>query len=105
MAKTQIKTGDRVMVLSGVNKGLEGKVLRIHRDKNRATVEGDKIAKVSKHVRPNAANPDGGIIKQNPAIHLSNLMVIDPSTNEPSRMGKRRDKDGKLVRYFKKSEK
>ena len=104
MGKYHVKSGDRVMVIAGVNKGMEGKVLRVITGKNRAVIEGDKIEKVSKHIRPNASNPDGGIIKQNPTIHISNLMVIDPANGEPARVGKEQDENGKMVRKFKHKE-
>lgn len=98
--KMHIKKGDLVKVISGVSKGKEGKILSIDRDKNRAVVEG--LNMVSKHTKPNAANPQGGIVKQEAGIHVSNLMVIDPKTGEAVRVG-RKEVDGKLVRYSKKS--
>ncbi|NPA35623.1 MAG: 50S ribosomal protein L24 [Chlorobi bacterium] len=100
MAKLHIKKGDTVIVNSGVNKGKEGKVLQVFPDKKRAIVEG--INMVSKHTKPNAENPQGGIIKKEAPIHISNLNVKDPSTGKPTRIG-RKLVDGKLVRYAKKS--
>jgi large subunit ribosomal protein L24 len=100
MAKLHIKKGDTVIVNSGVNKGKEGKVLQVFPDKKRAIVEG--INMVSKHTKPNADNPQGGIVKKEAPIHISNLNVKDPSTGKATRVG-RKLVDGKLVRYAKKS--
>jgi len=100
MAKLHIKKGDTVIVNSGVNKGKEGKVLQVFPDKKRAIVEG--INMVSKHTKPNADNPQGGIVKKEAPIHISNLNVKDPSTGKATRIG-RKLVDGKLVRYAKKS--
>jgi len=100
MAKLHIKKGDTVIVNSGVNKGKEGKVLQVFPDKKRAIVEG--INMVSKHTKPNADNPQGGIVKKEAPIHISNLNVKDPSTGKPTRIG-RKLVEGKLVRYAKKS--
>ncbi len=102
MEKIKIKKNDIVKVLSGTSKGKEGKVIRIIRSKNRAIVEGVNIA--SKHTKPSAANQEGGIIKKEASINISNLMLIDPKLGEPTRIGKKiDDKTGKLVRYSKKS--
>ncbi|MCC8173137.1 MAG: 50S ribosomal protein L24 [Odoribacter sp.] len=99
--KLHIKKGDLVYVNAGVDKGKQGKVLEVLVDKNRAIVEG--VNMVSKHTKPNAANPQGGIIKKEAPIHISNLNVVDPSTNKPTRIGRKLDDKGKLVRYAKKS--
>ncbi|MCG8698828.1 MAG: 50S ribosomal protein L24 [Bacteroidales bacterium] len=99
--KLHIKKGDTVFVNSGEYKGQKGRVLEVSRKTDRALVEG--INMVSKHTKPNAQNPDGGIIKKEAPIHISNLLVMDPSTGEPTRIGRRRNDDGKLVRYSKKS--
>ncbi len=96
MAKLHIKKGDIVIVNAGVNKGQEGKVLEIFPAKQRALVEG--INMVSKHTKPNAENPQGGIIKQEAPIHISNLNLKDPKTGTATRIGR---KDG--VRISKKS--
>ena len=102
MAKLKIKKNDTVVVLAGTSKGKEGKVIKVYPDTNRAIVEG--VNMVSKHTKPNAANPQGGIIKQESKIHISNLMLIDPASGEPTRVGRRRDEEsGKLVRYCKKT--
>ena len=99
--KLHIKKGDTVVVISGNSKGQEGKVLEVVRETERAIVEGVNL--VSKHTKPNAKSPQGGIIKQEATIHVSNLMLKDPKTGKPTRIGRRLDKKGKLVRYSKKS--
>lgn len=99
--KLHIKKGDTVVVISGDNKGQEGKVLEVVREKERAIVE--RVNMVSKHTKPNAKSPQGGIIKQEAPIHISNLMLKDPKTGKPTRIGRRLNKNGKLVRYSKKS--
>ena len=99
--KLHIKKGDTVVVISGNSKGQEGKVLEVVRESERAIVEGVNL--VSKHTKPNAKSPQGGIIKQEATIHVSNLMLKDPKTGKPTRIGRRLDKNDKLVRYSKKS--
>ena len=99
--KLHIKKGDTVVVISGNSKGQSGKVLEVVRDDERAIVEGVNL--VSKHTKPNAKSPQGGIIKQEATIHVSNLMLEDPKSGKPTRIGRRLDKNGKLVRYSKKS--
>jgi len=100
--KIKIKKNDIVKVISGASKGKEGKVIKVYRKKYRAIVEGANM--VSKHTKPNAANPQGGILKQEAAIHISNLMLVDPKSGDTTRIGRRRDEEtGKLVRYSKKS--
>jgi large subunit ribosomal protein L24 len=99
--KLHIKKGDTVVVIAGNSKGKEGKVLEVVRENDRAVVEG--VNMVSKHTKPNAKSPQGGIIKQESTIHVSNLMLKDPKTGKPTRIGRRLDKKGKLVRYSKKS--
>jgi large subunit ribosomal protein L24 len=99
--KQYIKKGDTVMVITGESKGQKGRVLEINRDKNRAIVEGVNL--VSKHTKPNAKAPQGGIIKKEAPIHISNLMLIDPTSGKPTRIGKRLNDKKKLVRYSKKS--
>ena len=101
MSKLNIKKGDHVMVIAGNNKGQSGRVLVINKVKGRAIVEGVNL--ISKHTKPNADNPKGGIVKQEAAVNLSNLMLIDAS-GKPTRVGKRKDeKTGKMVRFSKKS--
>ena len=100
--KLHIKKGDNVRVLSGVYRGQEGQVLKIFPQKQRAIVEGINL--ISKHVRPSQQNPDGGIIQQEGPIHISNLMLIDPSSKSPSRIGRKQVEGQKgWVRYAKKS--
>ena len=90
-----------VYVIAGDSKGQQGKVLEVLVDKERAIVEG--VNMVSKHTKPNAKNPQGGIVKQEAAIHISNLQVIDPKSGKPTRVGRRANDKGKLVRFAKKS--
>jgi len=99
--KLHIKKGDMVFVNAGDDKGKKARVLEVIRKTDRAIVEGVNI--ISKHTKPNSEYPEGGIIKKEAPIHISNLMVIDPSTGEPTRIGRRRNDDNKLVRYSKKS--
>ncbi len=99
--KLHIKKGDSVIVITGESKGQKGRVLEVNRDKERAIVEGVNL--VSKHTKPNAKAPQGGIIKKEASIHLSNLMLVDPSSGKPTRIGKRLNDKSKLVRYSKKS--
>jgi len=99
--KLHIKKGDTVFVNTGENKGRKGRVLEVDRDKNRAIVEG--INMISKHTKPNAKSPNGGIIKKEAPVHISNLMLIDPASGEPIRIGRKLNAKGKLVRYSKKS--
>lgn len=98
--KYHIKKGDTVKVISGEAKGHQGRVLSIDTKKYRAFVEGVNI--VSKHSRPTAKNNQGGIVKKEASIHLSNLMLVDGKGNA-TRIGRKSDKDGKLVRYSKKT--
>ena len=100
MKKLHIKKGDTVYVNAGNDKGKIGKVLSVIPDKDRAIVEG--INMVSKHTKPNANQPQGGIIKREAGIHVSNLQLIDPASQKPTRIG-RKFVDGKKVRYAKKS--
>jgi large subunit ribosomal protein L24 len=97
--KMKIKKGDKVQVIAGAYKGKEGAVLEVHADKNRVVVEGVNVMK--KHTKPTNDNP-GGINEITASIHASNVMVVDPKTGEPSRVGRRVEND-KIVRYSKKS--
>ncbi len=99
--KLNIKKGDTVMVITGESKGQKGRVLEVDRDKYRAIVEGVNL--VSKHTKPNAKAPQGGIIKREAAVHISNLMLIDPAEGKPTRIGRKLNEKNKLVRYSKKS--
>jgi len=100
MKKIHIKKGDTVYVNAGNDKGKTGKVLSIDTAKDRAVVEG--INMVSKHTKPNTKNPQGGIVKQEAGIHISNLNLIDPKSQKPTRIGYKMDGD-KKIRYAKKS--
>lgn len=100
MTKLKIKTGDNVRVIAGDHKGSEGKVLRVLREKNKAIVEG--VNMVSKHVKPSATNPQGGIVKKEAAIHISNIALIDTKTNSVTKVAYKVEGD-KKVRVSKKS--
>jgi len=89
------------MVITGNYKGQKGRVLEVFRLKERAIVEGVNLMK--KHTKPNAQNPQGGIVEQEASIHISNLMLVDPKTGERTRVGRREDDKGKIIRYSKKS--
>ena len=97
MSKLHIKSGDTVYVNAGEDKGKTGKVVKVLVEKNRAIVEG--VNMVSKNQKPNAKNPQGGIVKMEAPIHISNLNVVDPKTGKPTRIGRRLNENGKLVRY------
>ncbi len=90
------------MVITGESKGQKGRVLDVDRNKNRAIVEGVNL--VSRHTKPHSKAPQGGIIKKEAPIQISNLMLIDPTSGKPSRIGRRLNSKNKLVRYSKKSE-
>lgn len=101
MSKLHIKKGDTVYVNSGSDKGKSGKVVSVLVKENRAIVEG--INMVSKHTKPNAQNPQGGIEKKEAPIHISNLNLIDPKSGKATRIGRKLNEAGVLVRYSKKS--
>ncbi len=101
MSKLHIKKNDLVYVNAGEDKGKTGRVLKVLVEKQRAIVEG--VNMVSKSTKPSAKNPQGGIVKQEAPIHISNLNVVDPKTGKPTRIGRRIGENGKLVRYAKKS--
>ncbi len=100
MGKLKIRKGDTVKVIAGDSKGVEGKVLEVFRDTNKALVEG--VNMVTKHQKPSAQNPQGGIVKMESKIQISNLALIDPKSGEATRVGMRVE-DGKKVRFSKKS--
>jgi len=100
MIKLKIKSGDVVKVIAGDHKGSEGKVLRVDREKNKAIVEG--VNMVSKHTKPSAKNPQGGIVKKEAPLHISNLSLIDPKSKEATKVGIKVEGD-KKVRFSKKS--
>lgn len=97
--KLHIKVGDTVKVLGGEARGQEGKVLSINRVKERAIVEGINVVK--KHAKPDAANPQGGIVEKEAGLHISNLMLVH--NGQPTRVGRKKDKDGKTIRFAKKT--
>jgi large subunit ribosomal protein L24 len=97
--KLHVKIGDTVRIMSGESKGQEGKILSIDRNKMRAIVSGANMIK--RHTKPSAANPQGGITKQEASIHISNLaMLVGGKT---PKIGRKRIEDGKIVRYVKKT--
>ena len=100
MSKLHIKKGDTVYVNAGEDKGKTGRVLKVLVKEGRAFVEG--INMVSKSTKPNAKNPQGGIVKQEASIHLSNLNPVDPKTGKATRVGRKVSAEGTLVRYSKK---
>lgn len=99
MSKLHIKKGDTVYVNAGEDKGKTGRVLSVQVSKQRAIVEGVNL--VSKHTKPNAKKPQGGILKKEAPIHISNLNPVDPKTGKPTRIGRVRNEEGKLVRVSK----
>lgn len=99
--KLHIKKGDMVRVIAGDSKNKEGKVLSVDVEKQRAIVEGLNLCK--KATKPSAQNPQGGIIEMEAPIHVSNLQVIDPASGKPTKIGRKLNENGKLVRYAKKS--
>lgn len=100
-AKIRIKKGDTVKVLTGENKGQTGRVLKVDTEKSKAIVEGINL--VSKHTKPNAAHPQGGIIKKEAPIHLSNIMLTDAKGVASKIVVKKDEKTGKSIRVSKKS--
>ena len=101
MSKLHIKKNDTVVVLAGEDKGKTGKVLKVLVEKNRALVEG--VNMVFKSTKPSAKNPQGGIVKQEAPIHISNLSLVDPKSGKATRVGIKVTEDGKKVRIAKKS--
>lgn len=97
--KFHIKKGDTVKVLSGNSKGLEGEILRMLPKTDRAIVEG--VNMITRHTKPNAANPQGGLVKKEAPIHVSNLMLI--VNGQATRIGRKKDENGATVRYAKKT--
>lgn len=101
MSKLHIKKGDTVYVNAGDDKGKTGRVLSVLVSKQKAVVEG--VNMVSKSAKPSAKHPQGGIIKMEAPVHVSNLNLLDPKSGKPTRIGRRKDEAGKKVRYSKKS--
>ena len=90
-----------MVVITGVNKGQKGRVLEVVRKTNRAIVEGVNLIK--KHTKPNTENPQGGILEQEAPVHISNLMLVDPKSGEATRIGRKVNDQGELVRFSKKT--
>jgi large subunit ribosomal protein L24 len=101
MVKSHIRKGDTVEILSGESKGQRGRVVKVMPKEYKAFVEGEGVKKATKHSKPNTANPQGGIVHQDIAIHLSNLMLVDGKGNK-TRIALQK-KDGKSIRISKKS--
>ncbi len=99
--KLHIKKGDNVVVIAGDNKGKKGRVLEIITKSDRALVEGVNMMK--KHTKPNSKTPQGGIVEKEAPVHISNLMLVDAKTGKPTRIGRKVNSEGKLVRFSKKS--
>ena len=97
--KIKIRKGDLVKVIAGDSKGQQGKVQEVLVAKSRVVVEGINL--VSKHTKPNAATPNGGIIKKEAALHISNVQLVDPKSGKTTRVGRKLNADGKLVRVAK----
>jgi large subunit ribosomal protein L24 len=101
MAIAHVRKGDTVVVVAGKERGKRGRVLRVIPDKNRVVVE--RINMIKKHQRPTQKLRQGGIIEREGAIHLSNVMLVDPTSSKPTRIGMRALSDGKKVRVARKS--
>ncbi|MDR0834089.1 MAG: 50S ribosomal protein L24 [Candidatus Symbiothrix sp.] len=101
MSKLHIKKGDTVFVNAGEDKGKTGRVLKVYIDKQRALVEGINL--VTKSTKPNAKSPQGGFVKKEAPVHISNLNVVDPKSGKPTRIGRKIGSKGVLVRFAKKS--
>jgi large subunit ribosomal protein L24 len=99
--KLHVRKGDTVKVISGNERGKTGKIVTVLVSKNRAVVEG--LNMVSKHIKPSAKNPNGGIVSKEAPIHISNLMLVDPANGQATRVGRKLDSNGKLQRYSKKT--
>ncbi|MBN2540926.1 MAG: 50S ribosomal protein L24 [Bacilli bacterium] len=106
----KFKKGDKVVIISGADKGKEGTIFKILNKSNRVVLEGEGLSKVKKHLKPSQANPDGGIVEVDKPINASNVMLIDPKTKKPTKIGyktitkkvKKEDQEVK-VRFAKKS--
>ncbi len=99
--KFKLKTGDTVKVIAGNEKGKSAKVVKVLVDSDRVVLEGLNL--VTKHKKPSAANPNGGIEKVEAPLHVSNVMLVDPSNGQPTRVGRKLDENGKLQRFSKKT--
>ncbi|MDE5687013.1 MAG: 50S ribosomal protein L24 [Paramuribaculum sp.] len=101
MSKINIRKGDTVYVLAGDSRGKTGRVLKVEAAKQRAIVEGVNI--VTKACKPSAKHPQGGLVKMEAPVHVSNLSLIDPKSGKPTRIYRRKNDEGKSIRYAKKS--
>jgi len=99
--KIKIKSGDTVKVIAGNDKGKTGKVKLIDKKKSRVFVE--DVNMVTKHIKPSANNPNGGIEKREAGVHISNVMLVDPATGDATKVGRKLDDEGKLQRFSKKT--
>ena len=98
---SKIRKGDEVMIMNGRSRGVTGKVERIDNKSYRVFVAGANIFK--KHQKPDTANPDGGIVDKSMSLHISNVMLIDPKSKKPTRVGYKSDANGKKIRFAKRS--
>ena len=101
MSKVNIRKGDNVYVLSGEDRGKTGRVLKVDAKKSRVLVEGVNF--VMKAMKPNAKHPQGGLVKMEAPIHISKVNLIDPKSGKPTRIGRKKNSEGKSVRYSKRS--
>ena len=101
MSKVNIRKGDNVYVLSGEDRGKTGRVLKVDAKKSRVLVEGVNF--VMKAMKPNAKHPQGGLVKMEAPIHISNVNLVDPKSGKPTRIGRVRNSEGRSVRVSKKS--
>jgi len=99
--KLHVKTGDTVKVLAGDERGKTGRIIAVDTDKQKVTIEGLNL--VTKHQKPSAQNPQGGIKKVEAPIHASNVMLVDPKTGETTKAARRKNSEGKTERYSKKT--
>jgi large subunit ribosomal protein L24 len=99
--KLHVKTGDTVKVIAGDDRGKTGRITAVNIEKERVTIEG--INMVTKHAKPSAKNPQGGISKIEAPIHVSNVALVDSKTGETTKVGRRKNSEGKTERYSKKS--
>ena len=99
--KLHIRRGDKVVVIAGDEKGKTGTIVSVDLNSDKAIIEG--LNMVTRHNKPTASNPNGGIVKKEAPIHVSNIALADPKTGKATKVGRKEDKNGKLVRYAKKS--
>jgi large subunit ribosomal protein L24 len=82
-----LKKGDKVIIIAGADKGKQGTISKVLNKSERVVLDGEGLGKVKKHLKPSQANPDGGIVELDRPIHVSNVMIVDPKTKKPSRIG------------------